>query len=140
MPGKGHAVVNVWFENGQPKCDEEWVHLYWRSGPDNIKWKFKDVPSEVEYIEIEFLDKLPKKYKQIPGFLHRGPFRGMGFAKSSSNKEFADTVTIGNTQEQGYFYYEVYFYREDGSLFAQLDPGGTVDPNEPPSPTPPVNP
>lgn len=131
MPGKDHVKVMVTFVDGEPECEPDWVQLCWETGPDTIKWVFKNVPKSVTRVDVDFLDHVPKKYKEKPGFLGRGPFRGMGFDEPSAGSKIKDIVTVGNTKEEGYFCYELYFYDRDGNLVARTDPGGDNNPVPP---------
>jgi len=40
-------------------------------------------------------------------------------------------VTAGNTQEEGYFFYDVKLLDSAGKVIAQADPGGDNEPNPP---------
>ncbi len=132
MPAKTYEVVNVTFQDGRLSCDPDWVHLYWNDGPTDIRWVFKDAPKAATSAVVEFHASVPAKYRSAgrppERFRARGVHRGIGHARASAASHLQDIVTTGNTQEAGYFYYDVKLLDGAGKVIAQADPGGENDP------------
>jgi hypothetical protein len=135
MSTKTYEVVKVIVENGKLRCDPDWVHLYWKVGPTDIRWVFDGAPTNAVGAVVEFAADVPAKYPTPPdspgGFRPGGVHRGIGSAQASSGSRLPDIVTSGNTQEAGYFYYDVKLLDADGGVIAQADPGGDNDPIPP---------
>ena len=132
MPTKTYEVVTVTMQNGKLMCAPDWVHLYWKDGPGDIRWAFDGVPKSAVGAVVEFLTAVPTKYeaplKPPGGFRPRGVHRGLGCDQASAGSHLPDIVTSGNTQEAGYFYYDVKLLDSAGKVIAQADPGGDNDP------------
>jgi hypothetical protein len=135
MPTKTYEVVTVTMQDGKMKCTPDWVHLYWKDGPKDIRWAFDGVPKSAVGAVVEFLPAVPAKYqapvKTPGGFRPRGVHRGFGYTQASAGSHLPDIVTAGNIQEAGYFYYDVKLLDSNDGVIAQADPGGTNDPNPP---------
>ena len=135
MSAKAYEVVTVTMQNGKLKCVPDWVHLYWEIGPADIRWAFDGVPRSAVGAVVEFLTTAPTKYGAPPkhpgGFRPRGVHRGLGYREASAGSHLPDIVTAGNTQEAGYFYYDVKLFDSAGKVIAQADPGGDNDPEPP---------
>jgi hypothetical protein len=133
MLTKTHEVVTVTMQNGKLRCAPDWVHLYWKDGPGDIQWAFDGVPKSAVGAVVEFLTAVPAKYPTPPGtpggFRSRGVHRGLGHAQASAGSHLPDVVTSGNTQEAGYFYYDVKLLDRTGKVIAQADPGGDNQPD-----------
>ena len=138
MPTKTYEVVTVTMQNGKLMCAPDWVHLYWKDGPGDIRWAFDGVPKSAVGAVVEFLTAVPAKYPTPPGtpggFRPRGVHRGLGHAQASAGSHLPDVVTSGNTQEAGYFYYDVKLLDRAGKIIAQADPGGDNEPDPGPHP------
>lgn len=130
---KTHEIVTVTTQNGKLKCAPDWVHLYWKDGPTDIRWVFDGVPGTAVGAVVEFLTVVPAKYPAPPGtpgvFRPRGVHRGLGHAQASAGSHLHDIVTTGNTQEAGYFYYDVKLLDSNGIVIMRADPGGDNDPD-----------
>jgi len=138
MDTQRYQEVTVSYKGGEVICEPEWVRTFWATGPAEIRWKFVDVPSEVESVVVEFHDSVPVKYrhKQVQ-FRKKASFRGMGFAPTSANSHLPDLVTHGNNFEGTYYTYTIKLLDKDGNVIAENDPGNINDPNPPGSPLPP---
>jgi len=133
MPTKTYEVVTVTMQNGKLTCAPDWVHLYWKDGPGDIRWVFDGLPKSAVGAVVEFLKAVPAKYPTPPGtlggFRPRGVHRGLGHAQASTGSHLPDIVTTGNTEEAGYFYYDVKLLDGAGKVIAQADPGGGNQPD-----------
>ncbi|OFV80830.1 MAG: hypothetical protein A2Y78_03335 [Acidobacteria bacterium RBG_13_68_16] len=133
MPTKTYELVTVTMQNGKLKCAPDWVHLYWKDGPGDIRWAFNGMPKNAAGAVVEFVTAVPTKYeaplKSPGGFRPRGVHRGLGYNRPSAGSHLPDVVTAGNTQESGYFYYDVKLLDHEGEVIAQADPGGDNDPD-----------
>ncbi|MGD1147315.1 MAG: hypothetical protein ABR961_05160 [Thermoanaerobaculaceae bacterium] len=132
MPTKTHEIVRVTVRDGKLTCTPDWVHLNWKDGPADIRWAFDGAPTTAVGAVVEFQTAVPAKYPTAPGhpggFRPRGVHRGLGHAKPSAGSHLPDILTSGNTQEAGYFYYDVKLLDGAGKVIAQADPGGDNDP------------
>jgi len=135
MPTKTYAIVNVSMRDGKLTCTPDWVHLYWKNGPADIRWVFDGAPPSAVGAVVQFLEAVPAKYPTPPsvpgGFRPRGVHRGFGSAPASAGSPLPDLVTSANTEEAGYFYYDVQLVDGDGNVLAQADPGGDNQPTGP---------
>jgi hypothetical protein len=133
MPGKTHEIVRVAARNGKLTCTPDWVNLYWNDGPADIRWVFDGVPTTAVGAVVEFHTAVPAKYPTDPGtpggFRPRGVHRGIGHAQASGGSHLPDIVTMGNTLEAGFFYYDVKLLDAAGKVIAQADPGGCNQPD-----------
>jgi hypothetical protein len=132
MATKKYELVTVTMQDGKLTCAPDWVHLYWKDGPGDIRWAFDGVPKNAVGAVVEFLAAVPAKYPAPPetpgGLRPRGVHRGLGHARASAGSHLPDVVTSGNTQEAGYFYYDVKLLDGAGEVIAQADPGGDNQP------------
>jgi hypothetical protein len=136
MPNAEEVVVTVTMNDGAPHCDKEWVHLYWRKKKTAIRWVFEGIPARWVSAGIEFLGAIPDKYADgTGGFLADPIFNGVAFQKASKRSQIHDIVTIGHRRREGYFCYNLMLYDGDGAVVT-TDPGGSNDPDEPPTPVP----
>jgi hypothetical protein len=135
MPTKKYELVKVTMQDGKLKCNPDWVHLYWKDGPTDIRWAFEGMPKGAVGAVVEFLAAVPGKYQaqaRRPGeFRPRGVHRGFGNEQASAASHLPDIVTAGNTQEAGYFYYDVKLLDRNGAVIAQADPGGDNEQDPP---------
>ncbi|HVN31603.1 MAG TPA: hypothetical protein VMT45_06415 [Thermoanaerobaculaceae bacterium] len=135
MPKTTYESVTVTMKDGKLACTPDWVHLYWETGPADIRWAFKGVPKKAVGAVVEFHAEVPAKYGTTPPkpgeFRARGVHRGVGHAPASAGSHLPDIVTTGNTQEAGYFYYDIRLLDASGAIIAQADPGGDNDPTPP---------
>lgn len=130
MPAATYEKVTVKYDNGVLKCDKDWVQLYWKVGPTDIRWVFVGMPTEGVSAVVEFLPAVPAKYQPPKGsFRPRGVHQGFGHAPASAGSHLPDIVSSGNTQESGYFYYDVKLLDGNQRVIAQTDPGGGNDPD-----------
>lgn len=145
MPEK-YAVVVVRVEPGlRPgdliaKCYPDGAQLFYASGPSLVRWVFQNVPAEIDKAEISFFATQPTDKYKNPA---TKPVLGkdalglkVGELESSSGSHLPDLVTTANNKQDGYFFYQVLLTRQ-GALVVQTDPGGTNDPNWPPTSFPP---
>lgn len=136
MSAKRYEVVTVTMQDGKLICTPDWVKLYWQAGPADIRWAFKGVPTSAVGATVEFLATFPAKYPKPPAtrgaFRPRGVHRGLGYTQASAGSHLPDIVTMGNTQERGYFCYDVKLLDGNGQVLAQADPGGDNQPGPDP--------
>jgi hypothetical protein len=59
MPTKTYELVTVTMQNGKLKCAPDWVHLYWKDGPGDIRWAFRGVRRSEQCDS----DRCPTKYE-----------------------------------------------------------------------------
>lgn len=126
-------LVTVTMQNGKLTCNPDWVHLFWKDGPRDIRWAFVDLPKDVVGAMVKFLVAVPTKYVApspgTPGpFRPRGVHNGFGCMPASLGSQLPDFITEGNTQEIGYFYYNVTLLDAAGEIITQVDPGGDNQP------------
>ncbi len=135
MAATAYEIVTVTMQNGKLTCTPDWVHLYSLRGPANIRWVFKDVLKDAVGAVVEFFPVAPSKYTPPP--VTPGPFRprgihcGVGHLPASAGSQLCDLLTCGNTQDAGYFYYNVKLLDAAGNVIAQVDPGGDNQPTPP---------
>lgn len=125
--------VTVTMQNGKLTCKPDWVHLYWKKGARDIRWVFKDLPKDAVGAMVEFLAAVPGKYVTPPPgtpgpFRPRGVHGGFGCVPVPLGPQLPDLITAGNTEEIGYFYYDVTLLNAAGEVIAQVDPGGDNQP------------
>ncbi len=121
MGAKGYRSVRVWLEGSAVRCDPDPVQCYWVTGPDCIRWTFKDLPRAVASVVIEW--KTRGKGKPM--------FRGHGHALTSVGSHLADIITFGNIEEEGRFQYAVHCFDKDGNVVAFADPDADNSPTPP---------
>lgn len=142
MAASESTTVRVRFNSAtqMPEIDpsKKWVHCYWeKAGQEDIRWTFEGFPDTVRYVGVKFLPFVPDKYHQgVPGFVSAAPFLGVSQEKSTVGSHLPDLVTYGNCRLKGYFCYALAFYTKEMKQVFALDPGGTSDPLEPPTPNP----
>ncbi|MGD1148414.1 MAG: hypothetical protein ABR961_10750 [Thermoanaerobaculaceae bacterium] len=130
MPAKSYVEVRITMQNGKLICTPDWIQLYWQVGPTDIRWAFVGIPKNAVSAVVEFLPAVPAKYKPRTGtFRPRGVHQGFGHAPASAGSHLPDVVTSGNTQESGYFYYDIKVLDGNQKVIAQTDPGGGNDPD-----------
>ena len=133
MSAKTHETVTITLDKGKLKCDPDWVHLNWQTGPKDIRWVFGTMPSNAAGAAVEFLTSVPAKYPPptTGTFRPGGVHKGTSHAPASGGSHVHDIVTSGNTNKGGYFYYEVRLLDAAGSVLAVTDPGGDNQPDPP---------
>lgn len=108
---KGYRYVAVKLAGEKVSCDPDPATLYFRKGPDCVRFTFLDIPPKVASVVIRWKD--PK----------RPLFAGWGTAPSTVGSHHPDIITRGNNQVAGRYEYTVELLDAQGRLLAQVDPG-----------------
>jgi len=108
---KGYRDVTVKASGKVVRCDPDPAVLYFRTGPDCLRFAFPDPPKEVASVVIRWKDP------------SRPLFAGYGFAPSSVGSRLPDIVTRGNNQIPGHYEYTVQLLDAQGQVVAEVDPG-----------------
>lgn len=108
MQHKGYAEVKVKVVGDKVVCDPDPVECYFLTGPDNIRWTFKNLPKKVASVVIEWKG--------------HNMHRGMGHAASTVGSHLQDIITSGNTCVVGRFFYNIYCLDAKGNEIAYADP------------------
>ncbi len=119
-----YVAVSVNLSTKQITCTPDPSQCYWQTGPANLRWTFKDVPSQVASVVIQWQNPGPP-YKSSP------LASGMGTAPSSVGANLPDIITFGNNQVQGQFKYGVICLDSNGNVLAEKDPCAQNDPFPP---------
>ncbi len=137
MPKPKYERVTVTVRNGQLTCTPDWVHLKWKDGPEDIRWRFEGIPESAVGVAVEFLAEVPANTPAPPpaagAFRPRGVHRGVGQISATPGSRLPDLVTTGNTREAGHFYYDVKLLDGEGNVVAHADPGGDNQPGTGPN-------
>ncbi len=108
---KGYREVAVKLSGKGVRCDPDPAVLYFRKGPDCVRFTFADLPKEVASVVIRWKDP------------SRPLFAGWGTAPSSVGSHLPDIITRGNNQVPGHYEYAVELLDSTGHLVAVADPG-----------------
>ncbi|MCX7895900.1 MAG: hypothetical protein N2447_08125 [Thermoanaerobaculum sp.] len=115
---KGYATVRVRLLGKTVVCEPDPVTLYFKTGPDCLRFTFRETPREVASVVIQWKDD------------GRPLFSGMGSAPSSVGSHLPDLITRGNCQVPGRYSYAVHMLDAQGNLVGEVDPN--VDNKEAP--------
>lgn len=108
---KGYRDVSVTLFGKVVRCDPDPAVLYFRKGPDCVRFTFPEVPQKVASVVIRWKDP------------QRPLFAGWGTAPSTVGSHLPDIITRGNNQVPGRYEYTVELLDAQGQLVAQVDPG-----------------
>lgn len=107
---KGYREVKVTLTGKRITCDPDPAVLYYKTGPDCVRFTFPGIPKNVNSVVIRWKDG------------QRPLFAGMGSAPSSVGSHLPDLITQGNCQVDGRYPYAVELYDAQGQLVAEVDP------------------
>lgn len=107
---KGYRDVAVKLSGTKVSCEPDPAVLYFRKGPDCVRFTFADMPKEVASVVIRWKDP------------SRPLFAGWGTAPSSVGAHLPDIITRGNNQTPGRYPYTVELLDAKGQVVAEADP------------------
>lgn len=107
---KGYRDISVKLSGEAVRCHPDPAILYFRRGPDCVRFTFPEAPQKVASVVIRWKDP------------NKPLFAGWGTAPSSVGSHLPDIITRGNNQVPGKYEYTVEFLDAQGHLVAQVDP------------------
>lgn len=107
---KGYREVKVTCSRKKITCDPDPAVLYFKTGPDCLRFTFPGMAKEVVSVVIRWKEGT------------RPLFAGMGSAPSSVGSHLPDLITRGNCGVPGRYPYAVELYDDRGNLLAAADP------------------
>lgn len=108
---KGYRNVVVKLSGKAVHCDPDPAVLYFRKGPDCVRFSFPELPQRVASAVVLWKDP------------SRPLFAGWGTAPSTVGSHLPDIITRGNNQVPGKYEYTVALLDAQGQLVAEVDPG-----------------
>lgn len=116
---KGYREVKVTLSGQHITCHPDPAVLYYRTGPDCLRFTFPGMSKNVQSVVVRWKDG------------KRPLFSGMGSAPSSVGSHLPDLITRDNCQVDGRYSYAVELYDDQGKLVAEVDPEVDNQPDPP---------